>query len=64
MIARAAATLAVAALALSGCYDDVGVTLHEPGVYKGTPDPLLELQRSASQQERLNERFAQVQTDR
>jgi hypothetical protein len=51
-------------LALSGCYEDPGVTLFEPGVYKGARDPLLEKQASAQQQQRLIERFNLVQTDR
>ncbi len=54
----------IATLLVTGCYDDPDVTLYEPGVYKGSPDPLLELQRSAKQQQELQERFSRVQTDR
>lgn len=51
-----------ALLALSGCYEDTDVTLHEPGVYKGSPD-----EHALSAEERadvLAKRFNQVQTDR
>lgn len=50
-------------LALGGCSDNE-VTLHEPGVYKGSVDPIVEKQGSAEQQERLVQRFNQIQTDR
>lgn len=49
---------------VAGCYESPQVTLHEPGVYKGDKDPLLAQQRQPEHQERLRERFAQVQTDR
>ena len=51
-------------LGLSGCYQSADVTLHEPGVYKGTRDPLVKLQGSEGQQQKLKERFNLVQTDR
>lgn len=51
-------------LALAGCYEETGVTVYEAGEYKGSQDPLLEKQRAEAQQERLNERFQLVQTDR
>lgn len=50
--------------ALAGCSDSTDVTLHKPGVYKGSVDPLIEKQRSPQQQERLVARFNQIQTDR
>ena len=50
--------------ALAGCSDSGNVTLHKPGVYKGSVDPLIEKQRSPAQQEKLISRFNQVQTDR
>lgn len=53
----------VLGLGLSGCSDSE-VTLHEPGVYKGSVDPIVEKQGSAAQQERLVQRFNQIQTDR
>lgn len=49
---------------LSACYESADVTVHEPGVYKGRKDPLLEKQRDAAQQESLRQRFNMVQTDR
>ncbi|ADE14751.1 hypothetical protein Nhal_1617 [Nitrosococcus halophilus Nc 4] len=50
--------------ALSGCYESMEVTLHEPAEYKGPEDPLLAKQRSPEQQAQLRERFERVQTDR
>jgi hypothetical protein len=50
--------------ALSGCYQSTDVSLHEPGEYKGKKDPLLAYEGSAEQQQKLLERFKQVQTDR
>ena len=57
--------LILAAAVLDGCYENPReTTLHEPGVYKGTVDPLLgELQKPALQQQ-LQDRFSLVQTDR
>ncbi|HEX7044137.1 MAG TPA: hypothetical protein VF203_05955 [Burkholderiales bacterium] len=49
---------------LAGCSDSSDVVLHDPGVYKGPVDPLVEKQRSPEQQERLLARFNQIQTDR
>lgn len=54
--------LPLLALGLAGCYEDTDVTLHEPGVYKGSDDAQI-----ASDEERaetLERRFNQVQTDR
>lgn len=50
--------------AMGACYESPGVSLHEPGVYKGAADPLLAKQRSVEQQKILRERFTQIQTDR
>ncbi len=45
----------------AGCsYESRETTIHEPGVYKGTKDPLLARQ----QQQELIDRFKLVQTDR
>ncbi len=41
-------------LALSGCLEDFQVTLHEPGVYMGPSDPLLETSQTAALADRLN----------
>lgn len=49
-------------LGLTACYEDTDVTLHEPGVYKGSED-----EHAMSPEERadiLAKRFNQVQTDR
>lgn len=49
-------------LSLSACYEDVDVTLHQAGVYKGKVDT-----HSQTAEERaaiLAKRFGQVQTDR
>jgi hypothetical protein len=58
-----AVALVVAAAGSSGCYEDVDVTVHEPGKYKGGEDPLLSQQASA-RDEALKKRFQIVQTDR
>jgi len=49
-------------LALTACYEDTDVTMHEAGVYKGHTD-----KHALSAEEReviLKTRFNQVQTDR
>ncbi len=54
----------MAFIALAGLiwcsYDSRKTTIHEPGVYKGTKDPLLARQ----QQQELIDRFKLVQSDR
>lgn len=46
------------ALALVGCYESAGVTRHQPGVYKGEPDPLVDkLANSDDLREQLDQRF-------
>jgi len=57
--------LATASLiGLSACYQEPKATIFEPGVYKGAADPLVQLERSPEQQQRLRQRFELVQTDR
>ena len=56
--------LLVSSMLLTACYDDVGVTLYEAGVYKGPTDPLIDTSKSKAHQERLRQRFDMVQTDR
>mgnify|MGYP001305501510 CR=1 FL=1 len=58
------ATAAFICLAgLAGCSSEPrGVTMHEPGVYKGDKDELLA--KSQQQQQTLIDRFKLVQTDR
>ncbi len=50
----------VGSLALSGCLEDFQVTLHEPGVYMGPQDQLLESSHSSA----LSKRLATGQLDR
>ena len=59
----AVAVALTAAFMLSGCWEDPEVTLHEPGEYKGSRDPLLNQQASA-RVEQLQKRFQLVQMDR
>ena len=57
--------LVLAGAGLCGCYENPReVTLHEPGVYKGATDPLLDALQQPGLQQRLQERFSLVQTDR
>jgi len=54
-------TLCIVLGGLVGCsYESRQTNLHEPGVYKGTKDPLLARQ----QQQELIDRFKLVQADR
>ena len=50
-------------LGLAGCYEPADVTVHQPGVYKGTEDPLMSTD-AAKRKEELIVRFNQVQRDR
>lgn len=63
---RLLVTMTLAALAgvQAGCYDEPGVTVYEPGVYKGDHDPLLEKMDDKAHRETLRERFRIVQMDR
>ncbi|MCK4866344.1 MAG: hypothetical protein KAT06_13080 [Gammaproteobacteria bacterium] len=56
--------LLVSSMLLTACYDEVGVTIHEAGEYKGPVDPLVNASRSTAHKERLRKRFDMVQTDR
>lgn len=58
------ALLIMASFAIGGCYEDTDITLHDPGVYRGTTDPLLAKQANPEQQARLAERFRMGQSDR
>lgn len=60
-------TMVLAVLSLgfaAGCTDKADVTLHEPGVYKGSSDPLLAKEKTAEHQEALEDRFLMGQSDR
>jgi hypothetical protein len=51
---------AALALATAGC----GVKVYEPGVYKGTKDPLVAAHAKPEQKALLKERFTTGQSDR
>ncbi|MBS3785744.1 MAG: hypothetical protein KGY57_02935 [Gammaproteobacteria bacterium] len=51
--------LGLLVVALTGCYESVSdVTIYEPGVYKGSDDPLLNQTGSAESAEALRQRFS------
>lgn len=53
--------IAVISISLAACSDEPRkLTIHEPGEYKGTIDPLL----AKGQHPELNHRFMKVQADR
>lgn len=54
----------LAALMLSGCYEDASVIIHEPGVYKGADDPLVDSPRTAEEQDALRKRLSDGQGQR
>ncbi len=56
--------LVSSSLMLSGCYEDVDVSIHEPGEYKGQKDPLLSELKQQQLQKDLDERFKAGQSDR
>lgn len=56
--------LLLSAAIIWACYESPGIAIHEPGVYKGTQDPLLAKQRSAQQIRILRERLSLIQVDR
>jgi hypothetical protein len=58
------ALLIMASFAMGGCYEDTDITLHDPGVYRGTTDPLLAKQANPEQQAILAARFLKGQSDR
>ena len=57
---RTGALAAALVVAATGC----NVTNYEPGVYKGSRDPLLARQATPEQKALLQERFTKGQTDR
>jgi hypothetical protein len=48
----------------AGCYEKPEVTFFEPGKYQGRTDPLLALEATPAQQQRLVQRLRLVQMDR
>lgn len=63
---RTATCILVLLLAIlaSGCYESTDVAYHEPGIYKGSVDPLLKRQSSLEYLVEIHKRFRNVQTDR
>ena len=57
------AAVVVLAAGLVGCWDSTEVTVHNPGEYKGDPDPLL-AQSASARSGTLTKRFQLVQIDR
>ena len=55
-----AAVLLLIFIGISACSDDEEFSIHEPGEYKGTQDPLL----AEGEHAELNDRLMKVQTDR
>lgn len=53
-----------AAFVLVGCYEDVTPTSYEPGVYKGSDDPLRAKLRDGDLHEQLAGRVDRAFTDR
>lgn len=63
-IAAALAAASLAVLSVFGCYEGVGITWYEAGVYKGADDPLLARMKDRELGRQLADRFRRVQTDR
>lgn len=59
-----ALAVAVALLGLGGCYETSTPKQYEPGVYKGTRDPLLRKLEQGELRSQLDERFRTAATDR
>lgn len=57
------AGLLLAALS-GGCYQSPTITLHEPGDYEGSEDPLRTRLRNFELQQQLQQRLRDGQTDR
>ncbi len=56
--------IAVATLALAGCYESTTPTQYEPGEYKGEKDPLLDKLESGDLHTQLEQRFQRTARDR
>ena len=56
--------LLVTGLLSTGCYEKPQVTFFEPGKYQGRTDPLLALEATPEQQQKLEQRLRTVQMDR
>jgi len=58
------AGMALLCLLIFGCGESTRIEWHEPGEYQGRIDPLLDKAGTPEQNQRLQERLLQVQTDR
>jgi hypothetical protein len=56
--------LLIGLAAVVGCREAPDVTIHEPGVYKGKTDELLNKATTREYKETLRQRLRMVQTDR
>jgi len=54
----------VISMGLVSCYQSPNATHHQPGVYKGKTDPLLEKERTPAQQDSLRKRLSMAAKDR
>ena len=63
-IVAAGAGILLAGTILTGCYEPVGVTWYEAGVYKGAADPLVAKLAQPELPKTLAARLKTVQTDR
>jgi hypothetical protein len=59
-----AGSLALLAVLATGCGRATDVTVYEPGVYKGSKDPLVKMHATAEHKAQLQERFSMGQADR
>ena len=57
-------SLALLAVLATGCSRATDVTVYEPGVYKGSKDPLVATHATAEHKALLQERFTKGQADR
>lgn len=57
-------SLALLAVLATGCGRATDVTVYEPGVYKGSTDPLLKLHATTEHKTQLQERFTKGQGER
>lgn len=58
------ASIALLAVLGTACGRSLDVTVYEPGVYKGSKDPLVAVQATPEQKAALQARFSKSQTDR
>ncbi|MDX1608513.1 MAG: hypothetical protein R3225_00140 [Halofilum sp. (in: g-proteobacteria)] len=61
---KALAVAAIATVTLAGCYETATPRQYEPGVYKGSEDPLRDKLQTSDLQSALEERFRTAAEDR